>query len=73
MSLLNVFFVILSLTGLLLFIFGFQRKSQLSILLGGVAVFTAIFYFIGWTFLMPFVPPIALAISFLGRKNESSA
>jgi len=72
-SLLSVFFVILSIAGLLLFIFGFQKKTQLSILLGGVAVFTAIFYFIGWIFLVPFAPPIALAISFLGRKKESSA
>jgi len=73
MNLLTVNFVILSIAGLLLFIFGFQKKSQLSILFGGVAVFTSIFYLIGWTFLVPFAPPIALAISFLGRKKESSA
>ncbi|MEN1970058.1 hypothetical protein WMZ97_18550 [Lentibacillus sp. N15] len=72
MNSLNVFLVILSIAGLLLFIFGFQKKSQLSILFGGMAFLAPIFYFIGWTVFLSLVPVIALAISFLEKKKVRS-
>ncbi|HEY4602456.1 MAG TPA: hypothetical protein VIG73_14405 [Cerasibacillus sp.] len=66
--LLNITLVILSIVGLLLFIFGFQKRSQLYILFGAIIFLAPIFYLIGWTFFLPMVPPIALAISLVAKK-----
>lgn len=71
-SLLNILFMVLIIAGLLLFIYGFQKKSRLVLLLGGVATLTPLYYFvIGWNPFIVFVPPIALIISDLViRKVE---
>jgi len=72
MKLLYFFLLILSIVGLLLVVFGFQNQSQLSILFGGIAFLAPIFFFIGLNIILPLVPPIALAISFLGKKKARS-
>jgi hypothetical protein len=72
MSLLNGFLIIVSMAGILLLIFGLSKKAQLYIFFGGIAFLAPIFYLIGWIFLLPMAPPIALAISFLARKKEQS-
>ncbi|PEB51449.1 hypothetical protein CON65_10760 [Bacillus pseudomycoides] len=69
MNLLNISFVILIIAGLLLVVYGLQKKSQLSMFFGGMAFLAPIFYFIGWTPVLPFVAPIALVISYLGKKR----
>ena len=69
MNLLNISFVILIMAGLLLFVYGLRKKFQLSMLFGGMAFLAPIFYFIGWTPILPFVAPIALVISYLGNKK----
>lgn len=69
MSLLNISFVILIVIGLLLFVYGLQKNSQLSMFFGGVAFLSPIFYFIGWTSFLPLIAPIALAISYFGKKK----
>lgn len=56
--------------GLLFFIYGFQKKSQLAMCFGGMASLTPIYYFlIGWNIFIVFVPPIALVISDLTKKK----
>ncbi|MES5929846.1 hypothetical protein QCI77_28340 [Bacillus cereus group sp. MG9] len=72
MNLLTISLVILKVAGLLLAIYGLQKKSQISMLLGGMAFLAPIFYFIGWTPVLPFVAPIALVISYLGKKKEKT-
>lgn len=69
MNLLNISFVILIIAGLLLVVYGLQKKSQLSMFFGGMTFLAPIFYFIGWTPVLPFVAPIALVISYLGKKK----
>ncbi|PQZ47994.1 MULTISPECIES: hypothetical protein [Bacillus] len=69
MNLLNISFVMLIVAGLLLAVYGLQKKSQLTMLFGGMAFLAPIFYFIGWTPVLPFVAPIALVISYLGKKK----
>lgn len=73
MNLLNISFIILIMAGLLLVIYGLQKKSQLSMFFGGMAFLAPIFYFISWTPVLPFVAPIALIISFLGKKKGKNA
>ncbi|MGI2774871.1 hypothetical protein [Bacillus cytotoxicus] len=73
MNLLNISFIILIMAGLLLVIYGLQKKSQLSMFFGGMAFLALIFYFISWTPVLPFVAPIALIISFLGKKKGKNA
>lgn len=73
MSLLKISFVILIAAGLLLFVYGLQKKSQLSMFFGGMAFLAPIFYFIGWTSFLPLVAPIALAISYFGKKKVNPA
>lgn len=73
MSLLNISFVILMAVGLLLFVYGLQKKSQLSMLFGGMAFLAPTFYLIGWTPFLPFVAPIALVISYFGKKKINPA
>ncbi|MFD2211236.1 hypothetical protein ACFSMW_16125 [Virgibacillus halophilus] len=69
MNLLNISLVIVSMAGLLLLVFSFKKKSQSPILLGGIAFIAPIFYFLGWISFLPIVPVIALAISYIGKKN----
>ncbi|EEL50033.1 hypothetical protein bcere0022_26590 [Bacillus cereus Rock3-44] len=42
-------------------------------LFGGMAFLAPIFYLIGWTPFLPFVAPIALAISYFGKKKINPA
>lgn len=72
MILLNIFLGILSIAGLLLFVFGFVENARLYIVVGGIAIFAPIFYLLGWFFLLPMAPPLALAISFLGKKEGTA-
>ncbi len=72
MILLNISLVILSIVGLMLFVFGFQKNSRMYVIFGGIALFAPVFYLLGWFFLLPMAPPIALAISFLGKKKENA-
>jgi hypothetical protein len=58
--------------GLLLVVFGFSKISQLSIVFGGIVFLSPIFYLVEWTVFLPFVPVIALVISFLGKKKVRS-
>lgn len=73
MNLLHISFVILIMAGLLLVVYGLQKKSQLSMFFGGIAFLAPIFYFMSWTPALPFVAPIALVISFLGKKKGKAA
>lgn len=73
MTLLDIALIILSIAGLLLFVFGIQKRSRSYIVFGGTAFIAPIFYLIGWVFLMPMAPPIALVISLFTRKREDSA
>jgi hypothetical protein len=68
MNWLTVLFDILLAIGLLLTLYGIKNKSQLSVFFGVTAFLAPIFYFIGWTSLLPLVPPCALVISFLVKK-----
>lgn len=72
MYLLNVFLIILSIAGLLLIVFGYQKKSQLTLFFGGLAFISPIFYLISWTVVLPLAPAIALIISFLGKKKVNT-
>lgn len=72
MSLLSVILIILSILGLLLVVFGLQKKFQLTTFFGGLIFFTPIFYLFGWVTFSPLVPAIALVISFLSKKKVSS-
>ncbi|MEQ2528387.1 hypothetical protein WMO40_17005 [Bacillaceae bacterium CLA-AA-H227] len=69
MNLLNISLVILIMVGLLFLVNGLREKSQLSMFFGGMAFLAPILYFIGWTPILPFVAPIALLFSYLGKKN----
>ena len=73
MNLLTISFVLLIIAGLVLAVYGLQKKSQLSIFFGGIAFLAPIFYFIDWTSFLPFVAPISLVISFLGKKTGKTA
>ena len=55
--------------GLILFFYGLKKKSLLLMFCGGMAFLAPIFYFIGWNPFLPFVPPIALVISYLVKKR----
>lgn len=69
MNVLNITFVIVVLVGLLLFMYGYQKKSQLLMCLGGIVFLAPLFYFLGWATFLPFVPPIALVISDLMKRK----
>ncbi|GAB2550378.1 hypothetical protein [Gracilibacillus alcaliphilus] len=73
MTWLNISFVALIIAGLLLFVYGLRENSQLSMLFGGIACLLSIFYFLGWTTMLPFVAPIALVISYLMKKKVNTA
>ena len=73
MNLLNISFVILILVGLLIFVYGLWKKSQLSMLFGGMAFLAPLFYLIGWTPILPLVAPIALVLSYLGKKKVNTS
>jgi len=72
MNLLNISFAILIMAGLLLFVSGLRKKSQLTMLFGGMAFLAPIFYFIGWTLFLPFVAPLAMVISYFGKKKVNT-
>jgi len=72
MNLLSISFAILIMAGLLLFVSGLRKKSQLSMLFGGMAFLAPIFYFIGWTLFLPFVAPLAMVISYFGKKKVNT-
>ena len=73
MIFLDIALMILSIVGLLLLIWGFQKSKQSYTLVGGLAFLASIFYLIGWNLLLPMAPPIALAISYFAKKKEELA
>ena len=70
---LNISLGVLIALGLLLFAYGVQKKSQLSMFFGGTAFLAPTFYLIDWIPLLPFVALIALAISYLVKKKGNPA
>lgn len=73
MNLLTISFVILIIVGLVLAGYGLHKKPQLLMFFGCMAFLAPIFYFIDWTPFLPFVAPISLVISFLGKKKGKAA
>ncbi|WP_066195092.1 hypothetical protein [Gracilibacillus phocaeensis] len=63
----------LMIVGVLLFVDGVQKHSQLSLLFAGIAILAPIFYFVNWTVFLPLVPVIALALSLLVKKQFHTA
>lgn len=71
MGLFKISLVLLIIIGLLLAIYGLHKKYQLLLFFGMIACLSPVFYFFGWTFLLPFVGPVGLIVSYLGKKAKS--
>ena len=72
----GLYFIILIAIGLLLFVNGLKKESQMSLFFGGVALIIPILYFTGiqsWSILLPLVPAISLLLTYLVNKKLSPA
>ncbi len=65
----NIALIILSIIGLVLFIIGLQKTARGFVVFGGTVFLAPIFHLIGWTFLMPMSPVIALAVSLFIKES----
>lgn len=74
MNILFTVFLLLAVIGVILTVFGWKKKSGLSIFFGIFLILIPIFYAVDvLKQFVPFIPVIALGISFLCRKKFNSA
>ncbi|MEN1967440.1 hypothetical protein WMZ97_05110 [Lentibacillus sp. N15] len=69
MNWLYILFVIFLAIGVLLFLYGFKKKSVMAMFLGGIVFITPLFYLINWNVVVPFVPPVSMAIAYFTKKK----
>lgn len=73
MNVLHIALVILfTLAGLVLVLQGLKKKSLLMLFFGVILILAPILIVMGWITWVPFVPPVALAIAYLGKKTKTT-
>lgn len=72
MSMTYIMIGALLLVGIILYVFGLQKGSQMVRFFGATGFLTAIFLYIGWVAILPLVAVFALGISYIGKKDTAS-
>ncbi|WP_430787416.1 hypothetical protein VBD025_16395 [Virgibacillus flavescens] len=69
----EVFALIILVISIIVYVYGWKKNSQMVLFFSGIAFLTALFYFLGWLRLAPFVPPVSMAIAYFVKKRIATS
>ncbi|WP_010289934.1 hypothetical protein [Kurthia massiliensis] len=67
---LSIVLIFLIIIGFVSFYIGYLKQSQITMLLSAICALAPIFYFVGLFAFLPFVAPLAMILSILGKKDQ---